>query len=202
MSYEPRACDICGAEYKPWRRDQRYCSKACCKKAGNRRQAAKPPVMVAYVCKCCGETKQRRATSPNATGLCRRCGHTAKTSPPLSGADHPMWIGGERFDPIHGRWMKRKGSTYRNRARVLMEEHLGRDLERWEHVHHINGDKLDDRLENLQVLTAWEHSQLHHGTNGRWARDFDACIDCAGTKTKHVSKGRCDNCYRAMRRAA
>lgn len=29
------------------------------------------------------------------------------------------------------------------------------------HVHHINGDKLDNRRENLVVLTASEHQKLH-----------------------------------------
>lgn len=45
--------------------------------------------------------------------------------------------------------------------RVVMERVLGRPLETWEHVHHINHNKLDNRPENLQVLTALEHRRLH-----------------------------------------
>lgn len=31
----------------------------------------------------------------------------------------------------------------------------------WLHVHHLNGDKADNRPENLQVMTAAEHQRLH-----------------------------------------
>jgi hypothetical protein len=44
--------------------------------------------------------------------------------------------------------------------RYLMETHLGRKLLPDEHVHHINGDSFDNRLENLQVLTNAEHQRL------------------------------------------
>lgn len=45
--------------------------------------------------------------------------------------------------------------------RHLMEQHLGRALTRSEHVHHINGDRHDNRMENLQVLSCAAHAHLH-----------------------------------------
>lgn len=44
--------------------------------------------------------------------------------------------------------------------RHLMELSIGRKLTPDEHVHHVNGDSLDNRLENLEILTNAEHQRL------------------------------------------
>lgn len=84
----------------------------------------------------------------------------------FEGENHPMWRGGRIVD----RYIRvlapgdpevdAKGYVYEHRL-VARELVGGRVLRADEHVHHINGDRHDNRVENLQILSSEEHSRLH-----------------------------------------
>lgn len=48
--------------------------------------------------------------------------------------------------------------------RHIMQQHIKRKLNRNEVVHHINGNKRDNSIENLEIKTRSEHSREHYFT--------------------------------------
>ena len=81
----------------------------------------------------------------------------------LRGAESPHWKGGVRAARGYReiRPNDASGRVYVREHRLVMERHLGRPLSVDEVVHHKNGNKLDNRIENLELMTRSEHGALH-----------------------------------------
>lgn len=77
----------------------------------------------------------------------------------------------ERIISGDGRWMipvpefyngkTYIGNRYVYEHRVIVEKDLGRLLTNKEVIHHINGDKLDNRLSNLEIMDQYSHGRKH-----------------------------------------
>ena len=55
-----------------------------------------------------------------------------------------------------------RADKYVRKSRLIMEEYLDRYLEKDEIVHHINKDILDDRIDNLELMTRGAHISCHN----------------------------------------
>ena len=64
--------------------------------------------------------------------------------------------------------------------RYILQQHLGRKLDYNETIHHKNGDKKDNRIENLELIPRSEHSKTH---NKKVKRIIVKCSRC-GKKIK------------------
>lgn len=116
--------------------------------------------------------------------VARKNGFRTRRTGPKSGAEHTGWKGGRQLDK-HGYVLvyckghpHAKDGRYIREHRLVMEQHLGRYLERGEVVHHINGDRQDNRIENLFLFPSnTEHlRETLRGQCPRWTEDGMARI--------------------------
>lgn len=167
-------------------------------------------VPVAFICEHCGKGFERppyrvRETAARG-GAIRFCSITCRGES-YRGTAHPAYRNARSITAQGYVLMSRPGAATEQvlEHRYVMEQHIGRRLERSEQVHHINGEKTDNRIENLQLTTPGEHNAIHEKVrnlgadyeplNDRWSLKHPACVICGTTERRHVAFGQCHYCY-------
>lgn len=148
-----KECLVCGIEYQSPHKKSKYCTHSCYAEA--RKQGLYGKVVWTE------EMKSRMSARHSGEGnpMYGKAGHwLGKARENMRGSKHPRYRGG---------WIQAGYKFVRDKnreislQRKIMQEHLGRELTANEVVHHINRNKQDNRLENLQVLTRAEHIEIH-----------------------------------------
>jgi hypothetical protein len=78
--------------------------------------------------------------------------------------------------------------------RLVMSEKIGRPLTKDEHVHHIDGNKLNNNIENLMLVTRSEHTKIEQALKGNFREDF-YCSKCGIKTFEKTRTGLCYVCY-------
>ena len=106
----------------------------------------------------------------------------------------PLRGRGKRYKGTGYKYVRQPNGQYKKAHRVIMEEHLGRQLHRWEHVHHIDGCRSNNDLSNLIVMTESEHHKLHGPDVKGWVQAHDYL------RFEHIC-ARCGKAFRGGNRA-
>lgn len=159
-----RSCIDCGCKIRTtWFRkpvDKTLC--VSCSRKGDRNPAWKGGIA--------GKQKVRECVDcgceVRSTGFRRSVKETRCTSCWQKGDRNVQWRGGCLTSKGYVLILKpghpRARRCYVNRSHLVWEESNGRYVQPGEVIHHIDGSRDNDIIENLQIMTQGEHSSLHH----------------------------------------
>jgi len=162
-----KPCLNCSTLFRPRRSSQKYCCRSCLTTHLRTIGKIKPRPRQGVTCTCliceCEfyVPAYRAATAKYCSRRCNARGNIeilekGREKSPLMKRARAM--AEENRGPRNYKRIVVNGEEVREH-RWIMEQHLGRKLETWEHVHHIDGNHLNNSLSNLEVLSNADHQR-------------------------------------------
>jgi hypothetical protein len=140
------------------------------------------------VCDCCGNEFQTFKCYEKRNRKHRFCSKKCEAEFKKLNNTRQSWKGGSISPTTGYKYIKIDGKDIGEHT-LVAELKIGRRLREGEVVHHINGNKTDNRPENLVVMTNEEHVALHHALP-----KIAVCSKCGETKRIH-GRNLCATCY-------
>lgn len=97
--------------------------------------------------------------------LCVACGHAKRIS--TLGGHAPNWKGGRHIDTKGYVRIHVPGIGYRKEHHIVWERHNGVRPDGFV-IHHIDGNKENNSIENLECLDKIKHDQMNPGIIDAW----------------------------------
>lgn len=104
-----------------------------------------------------------KPVSPSGTKYCSRNCYWQDRSRRFTGSNHPKYK--EKLLDKDGYILIHIGNKVVREHRFVVESHIGRRLEDGEIVHHKNGNRTDNRIKNLEIMTQADHVRHHRTIN-------------------------------------
>lgn len=148
-----KSCPVCDKEFESWPAHGRiFCSRSCSDQGRKKPQPRKWPEAI---CEVCGTSFSYRQSSVTGKYCSRPCADKRRPGPPR----HKKCTYYKGYRVIYSSDGRRILEH-----RWVMEQHIGRRLTSKEHIHHIDGDRSNNNIGNLEILTRSQHFKKHIST--------------------------------------
>lgn len=177
------AREMCARHYREWlaaKNGSRQCSRYLCSSLAvldglcmrhYTRRKRTDDMKELRAARCCSVDGCNRPYDSN--DLCQMHYQRLRTTGSHGPAELLRGVNGSGYiDPQGYRVLTLAGGRKIGEHRVVMERHLGRPLTADENVHHLNGDRADNRIRNLELWNTSQPSGQRPEDKVAWARQM------------------------------